>query len=416
MSQRIFKTSPTPEVRILSIGGNLTLKGWEADEVSFKGSAGDQVDFDQTADSLSLTCEGDCLLRLPVNASVSIDRVHGEARLKLLEEPVSINSVDGSLVASYCGPLQVGRVSGELIAKHISGDLQIEEVDGNVILKEVEGWARLDRVSGNLEAREVRGNLHATVDGNARLRLSNLEGDEVQVSAEGNLECRLSLDASAQVQLSSGAERIQVSGPEGRMVIQERAYSLTLGEGEARVFLSAEGNLSISSEEEDWDETGGVPDPEFSAQIAEQIGRQVEAQMQALTRQLEEQMAHLSSVAGRAGVSAERMEQIMQRARETSERATARAQEKMRKAQEKLARKMENEQRKAEARARAAERRGARSFGIHVSTSGGAGASVPASEPVSEEERMLILRMLEEKKITLDEAERLLSALEGKDS
>ena len=40
----------------------------------------------------------------------------------------------------------------------------------------------------------------------------------------------------------------------------------------------------------------------------------------------------------------------------------------------------------------------------------------PPSEPVSEEERMMILRMLEQKKIGLDDAEKLLSALEGKEA
>jgi len=37
----------------------------------------------------------------------------------------------------------------------------------------------------------------------------------------------------------------------------------------------------------------------------------------------------------------------------------------------------------------------------------------PKREPVSEEERMTILRMLAEKKITAEQAEELLSALEG---
>jgi hypothetical protein len=41
-------------------------------------------------------------------------------------------------------------------------------------------------------------------------------------------------------------------------------------------------------------------------------------------------------------------------------------------------------------------------------------APIPASEPVSEDERMAILKMLAEKKITAEQAEKLLSALEGK--
>ena len=37
----------------------------------------------------------------------------------------------------------------------------------------------------------------------------------------------------------------------------------------------------------------------------------------------------------------------------------------------------------------------------------------PPSEPVSEDERMAILKMLQEKKITAEQAEQLLNALEG---
>jgi hypothetical protein len=42
------------------------------------------------------------------------------------------------------------------------------------------------------------------------------------------------------------------------------------------------------------------------------------------------------------------------------------------------------------------------------------GSPAEAGQPVSDEERLAILRMLREKKITLEEAEKLLGALEGK--
>ena len=41
------------------------------------------------------------------------------------------------------------------------------------------------------------------------------------------------------------------------------------------------------------------------------------------------------------------------------------------------------------------------------------GVPMPSKPPVSEEERMAILKMLQEKKITAEEAEKLLAALEG---
>jgi hypothetical protein len=39
---------------------------------------------------------------------------------------------------------------------------------------------------------------------------------------------------------------------------------------------------------------------------------------------------------------------------------------------------------------------------------------VPPGEPVSEDERLAILKMLQEKKISMADAEKLLAALEGK--
>jgi hypothetical protein len=75
--------------------------------------------------------------------------------------------------------------------------------------------------------------------------------------------------------------------------------------------------------------------------------------------------------------------------------------------------------RRAEMKARAAEVRGRR--GAHFDVNVGRwhwemtpkGPSESAGE-VSNEERLAVLNMLKEKKITLEEAEKLLSALEGK--
>jgi hypothetical protein len=125
-------------------------------------------------------------------------------------------------------------------------------------------------------------------------------------------------------------------------------------------------------------------------------------------------MATLSATVGKAGLSDQESEQIIERARASNERATAQAQERMRRTQEKLERKLEAARRRSEMKAQAAERRaqfhGRRSWNVEWPTT----PPAPPKEPVSDEERLMILRMLEQKKITLEEAEELLSALEGK--
>ncbi len=87
----------------------------------------------------------------------------------------------------------------------------------------------------------------------------------------------------------------------------------------------------------------------------------------------------------------------------------------------------EQRARQAEERARQAEQRGQRrerrtwSFGFSVPET--PRPPVPPRPPVaptmddkvSDDERLTVLRMLQEKKISLEQAEKLLAALEGKD-
>jgi hypothetical protein len=88
----------------------------------------------------------------------------------------------------------------------------------------------------------------------------------------------------------------------------------------------------------------------------------------------------------------------------------------MRRTQEKLERKLEAARRKEELRARAAERRSqARSRGSWSFEWSPGSSSPPKEEGVSDEERLMILRMLEQKKISLQETEDLLAALEDRE-
>jgi len=106
----------------------------------------------------------------------------------------------------------------------------------------------------------------------------------------------------------------------------------------------------------------------------------------------------------------------MEQARQTSEREAARVQEKMRRAQEKLERRLEASRQREEMRLQAAERH-LQSRSRHNSAWERPAPPSPAAPPepvVSDEERLAVLRMLAQKKITPDEADQLLTALEGK--
>ncbi|HEX7975054.1 MAG TPA: hypothetical protein VF498_11650 [Anaerolineales bacterium] len=423
MDQQTIATSLAPDVIIDQVHGNLQVKGWERAEVVIKANP-DELNLEEQDDAIRLSCQGDCAIRLPHGATVQVNTVHGEARFKLLEDQLTIEQVLGSLALRNVGEVHVESVHGEVLAKHLTGDLAVKDVLGNANVRDVQGQFVSASVHGNLDLCDVEGGVMAVVAGNARVRFSVMAGDAYELHAGGNLDLSVPEDASLTVKLSAASCNIRVKLPAESRNFQEAEHSFTLGGGAAKLEASAGGNLSFSAqeadggdvEEEDFGAGLGRGSDEFSQQIAQQVEAQIEAQMEAMTRHLNQHMENLSSTMGRSGLSPEATQEILQRARETGDRMTAQAQERMRRAQEKLERKLESARRREEQRAQAAERRahgrGRRTWNFEWASP--AAPQPPVKEPVSDEERLMILRMLEQKKISLEEAETLLAALEGK--
>jgi hypothetical protein len=425
MDKRILATSMAPEIFIDEIDGNLQVKGWERPEV-FTNARPNETVIDEQEDGIRLTCEGNCELRIPKGALLQVGTVHGNAHLKYLEDQIGIGAVHGSLHLRSVGATAVENVHGDISAKGLSGDLKAVRVHGNATIRNVEGACSLEQVMGNLDVRDVDGEIKATVDGNARLRLSRIMGTAYQIQADGNIYCHVPEEINLHLRISSEGEVIKVKLPRQANTYQQEQLELTLGSGATTMELSASGVVYLFSQQADWtdsDEREGdlgesyLPE-DFSLQIAQQVEAQIAMQLEAMTRQINDQMAALGEQIGKAGLSPAETERIMEQARLSSERETARAQEKMRRAQEKLERKLETVRRKEEQRAQG---RPKRSWTFDWNSppappSPPRPPAAPAAAPVSDEERLMILRMLEQKKISLDEAEKLLSSLEGKES
>lgn len=419
MGQKSVSTSLTPQVHIQAVHGNLQVKGWDRPEVLLRYSADEQIVMDEVEDGVRIRCHGDCELRLPHESVIQTEVIHGNARFKLLEAQLTIQRVAGSLELRNIESAQIETVEGNLLAKGITGDLLVEQVQGNALARDIQGLCKLQHIGGNLDLRDAEEDVDVKAGGNIRARLCLLSGQSYRIMAGGNLHCIVPLDSSFQADMTSGAHRIQLDLPEGRSTLAEGKHSLTLGDGGAQMTLEAVGSLLFARQEADWSDTTEIQDEldeafaEFSQDFGQQVSDQVDLQIETQMEILNEQLSKLEAMIGTAGLPPEESERILQRARQASERANIRAQEKMRRAQEKLDRKVQAAQRKAELRMKAAERRGQTPSKRSWSFDWAPTPPKPA-QAASDEERLFILRMLEEKKITIAEAEQLLAALEGK--
>ena len=246
-------------------------------------------------------------------------------------------------------------------------------------------------VGADLYLRNLSGDVTARTGSDAILYLQPQASANINVQAGADILLRLPAEVDAELSLQgSSMESIRVDFPGVEPGEQGVTRQILLGTGSAKIKLTAGADLIVTSRADEWqsladfDNSGlddgfpGLPD-DFHDRIAQQVQ---EATQRAV------------------------------RATEQAQRHTDRAQ-----------RRVDAAMRRAEEKMRAAERRshfmgvaGHSSMGRPFMPPPPAPPAPPAapSEPVSDEERLTVLKMLQEKKISLQDADKLLAALDGK--
>ena len=413
MSPRSLITSAEPEVLVDAVYGNLRVEGWERLEIQLQSNSDETAALRQEGEVYRVETTDDCLLHLPYQARLTVASVHGAARIKQIRNPIAAGRVLGSLAIDEVDAIKVESVYGEIIARGVAGDLTVDQVLGNAWIEDVKGNCSLDRVAGDLEMQNIGGDVSASASGDAHIRLDRLGGTRYKIEASGDIAFSVPQAIDAKIQISSRGNNITLDLPDGRRRLEARSHELTFGNGNASISLKASGSVSLR-----YGEGGASGDQEADqafARIAEDYSQKISGDIDTHMKILDEQMAHLSESISRAGIASVETDRILRRAQASTERANLRAQQKMQRAREKLDRKLAAAQRKVEEHEREAgeqrEGQNKKTWSFEWPTPA---ASAQREPEVSDEERLMILRMLEQKKISLAEAEQLLEALEGK--
>lgn len=378
MARIDIPSSEAPDITIESVHGSLHVRGWDDERIRIEARNENTLDYTHSEDMLTLRADSDCVLRVPASSQLVVQQVTRDVYVHNLEGSVTIEQVAGSLTLRNVGDTTIQHVAGSLAARNVEGSLTAEEISGNTSVRNIEGDFLARSVSANLSARHVEGDLQASVAGNADLRLDS-QGD-ISVQASGNLFCRLSDADNASVSLESAAQNIHLNTADGKLHLQTASHQFTLGDGSQEVQLKAAGLIDFRSRgsSEDMDELDLDLDLDFdfmdegalAGEITDQITAQLDAQMENVNEQLK---------------------QMQERLRHSTERAQQRAQQRVAAAQRRLHTKLQQ-----------------RSSRVPVTVN----PKKPA--PVSEQERMLILQMVQDKKISVAQAEMLLNVIEGR--
>jgi len=325
------------------------------------------------------------------NAPAIKIEIHGDARIEGWEKneiraegdaQIELTPAGDAINLTCNGDCEVMVPRGAAVAvMAIGGDARVRDITGSVALGAVGGDCSIKRVT-MLDIQTVGGDADLSCErlgavrlnagGDAKLGIKTGPLQPFTLQAGGDIECKLPPVANARVSITDGAG----------------SRALVLGDGSVAVALACGGDAHLAGENASRGARGADFNFDFGKEFAQgfgpnfgkDFGKRISEQLEVKMRQQAEKMA--------------------QKATRHAERAAHRAEA------------------QAERMARHAERKSWRGFGFGVSlgddTPAPQSATSYATEPgetVSDEERMTILRMLADKKITAEQADQLLNAL-----
>jgi len=400
MEKQIFETQGSPTLSILECRGDLSISGWAKSVVRIQADKR-HLEARQEGETIMITCHSDLCIEAPYETKAQVNDARGDVRIKRIQGDISLDIVHGDLVLSRVGAVTIQETRGDLSVRLVEGDLTVQAVRGDMSVRNVSGRLKVGQVGRDLGVRELLGDATAMeVQGDIRLRTAFAAGNEYQFKANGDIVARVPVNTNADLTLRSGRNQIRLKAELADKVETDGEITGRLGDGGAAVLLEAGRDLVLVARESDWGTVGatigaigaeiGVEFGSEFADLAEEIAAQVEAHMAEMSVQLEEKLSHIEV-------------DIDQRAAQAAERAAEHARRQMERAAERLRRKAEREAERARRRVEKARWKVARKSTPPKPE--------PAGEPVSDEERLTILNMVAEGKISIEEAESLLDTL-----
>ncbi len=402
MSHRTIPITSQTHLILESVAGDLVLKGWGREDMQLNGD-NELFSMEDDSDRIQVNCRADLSLTVPHQLNVTLHNLGGDGSLSNLTGDLEIGKVGGDLSLRDVNQARIEGIAGDLLAKHIRGDLTIRNLGGDCVVSDLDQQLSTKGTGGDLLVSEVGGGIDAAASGDIHARFSPVPWQTYALESQGDMYIQVPSDCHATFLIHSQQESITLQIGDDAKRIQGKETTFEVGEGGPQIQLSAAGEVTLSDTTGQWS-----PELTFDAdlkglagQITQQTSAQIQDQLSTLEKHLEQHLSGVAKSLEGLDLPPEKIAHIQSKIEGASQRAAQKVQKATRKAEAKLEKHIAQAQKKA--------RRQRPPFNLDEFLS----QQEHAPQSATDEERLMILNMLQEKKITAEQAEDLLSALEG---
>ena len=199
----------------------------------------------------SVNVSVDFKLVVPDGASVEVNSISGDVKMKELGGRAKVRSVSGDVEVRGAAGFEGDLVSGDVTLENIAGDVELKTVSGDVKAAVVKGSVTAESVSGDVEfdgVEEARSVSAKSVSGDIRYRGRIYEGGRYELrSHSGDVRLEIPADSAFEFEAKtfSGTVdsdfEIQVVGK-----LSPREIRGTVGSGKALIRISSfSGSIEI---------------------------------------------------------------------------------------------------------------------------------------------------------------------------
>ena len=399
---------------VLRVAGDLHLMGSSEAEIFVSTYNPRRLKVNEEGGLVRIASNEDAWVRVPAGAAVRVEHVGGDATVFGLTGQVEINQIGGDLRYNGAEKLDIGQVGGDLAVAGVSGALTVRRGGGEFTC-DVPGSIAVEMVGSDSDLR-VQGAVRLRSGGDISMNIDGSSADEVVLKAGGDVELFAGEGMKAQLDLTSGGRGREILLGAKHDFYAQGKTGVSLGTGGRMIRVKAGGDITVSDHLMDMKD----------------IGREFERFEQEFNEMGKERFFGSERIH-----DPQYWADFENRIRERAEEAARRAEERVRMVMERVER--DNRRREEKFGRNFGRGFGFQGFEVdfHGEHSHGGHPEQPASpmEPSAEvpapvvensdaaygfsevtnvttEERMLVLKMLQEHKITVEEAEQLLAEFE----